>query len=113
MRVALTEQFLDDATKLPTGLEIGQLLCGASRFYVLDPKLPEYRLHLRNVVQGQNELPAQGSTVRRHLLKVARFEVVAVELPTEIRRIEIEKRCRTVLAFQHFLVGKAFKLHTR
>ena len=77
-----------------------------------DVEAVEQVAHFRHVVQRQHELAAQTPLSRSaSFSKSAVVEVVAVELPSQVRRVEVEERRRTVKSLEDFFVRQAFDLH--
>jgi len=78
-----------------------------------DFEILEDRAHLRNVIEREHELAFQCREPRRHCFEVSGNKIVAIQLQAEIRRVEIEQRLRTVIAFEHLFVWQVLKLHPR
>lgn len=81
------------------------------KLHLLDAKANEKGAHFGNVVQGQDELAAQGSQTFRQPLEIRRFEVVPVKLPAVIGRVKVKKRGRTVVPPQDLFVRQVLDLH--
>src|SRR5712691_8887494 len=77
----------------------------------LDAEAAEQGTDFGNVVQRNHELAANLHQTLRKLLKVGRGEVVAVELPSPIRRVEVEERGRAVKAREDLIIGRTLDLY--
>ena len=107
MRDDLWREVRDEDFTVPA---TGFLLGGVRRLYALYVKLPENLAHLGNVIQRQDELAVQSCHALSEFLKILRLEVVTVQIPPEIWRVQVEQRSGPVVALQYLFVRKAFKL---
>jgi len=89
----------------------GDLLRGICKFDRADFEVFEERPDLGHVVQREDELGLQFAQPFRHLAKLVRLQVVAIELDFVVWRVEIEKRRGPVVAGEHFFVRQAFDLN--
>lgn len=65
----------------------------------------------RKVVEGQNEFATEFSESFLESGEVSLTEVVPIQLPAPIRRIEIKQSLGAVISFEDFVIGQTFNLH--
>ncbi len=99
----------EDFAVPPTGM----FLCGVRELDALHPEAVEDLSHLGYVIQGEQKLPFDGPQNLGKMLKILRFEVVVVQLFSEVRRVEKEECRRAVEIANDFVIRKFFDLDTR
>ena len=88
------------------------LLCGVGQFHGPDREAVEQGPHFRRVIQREHELPAKFAKTLLERLEICGREVVSVQLPCEVRRVEVKKRGRAIKSFKNFFVGQTLDLHS-
>lgn len=80
------------------------------QFDSLDVEITKELSHLRYVIQGQNELAPDLLKLTGQLLEISLAQIVAIQFPSKIRRVQIEQRRGAIESVDHFLVRRAFQL---
>ena len=71
----------------------------------------EQSAHVGSVVQGEHELSLKVAKALLKFLEICRGEVVPVELPPPVRRIEVEERRGAIKSLEDFFVRQTLNLH--
>ena len=74
----------------------------------LDMKASKKPSHLRNIIQRQDELCPNFFKLPGQLFKISLAQVMAIEFPSPIWRVQVEERRGTVKASDDLLVWRAF-----